>query len=94
VADTRTIYRSTIPVDDGPHMLHLTGPIVHVATRVEDCIEVWHIANPGGRVTARTFRIYGTGHPDVEGVHVGTAVTPSGRFVWHLMEQLGGEGRA
>ncbi|GIF08696.1 DUF7352 domain-containing protein [Actinoplanes siamensis] len=92
MGETRTIYRSAIPVDDGQHVLDLTGPIVHVATRSEDYVEVWHIHNPGEPADARTFRVYGTGHPDVEGVHVGTAVTPSGRLVWHLME-LGGERR-
>lgn len=83
------IFRYVIPVDGRWHTLHLTGPIVHVATRHEDCVEIWFMNNPYVGAKPRTLRVYGTGHA-IDGpraTHVGSAVTPSGRFVWHLMER-------
>lgn len=93
----RTVYRYEIPVDDGVHELEFTGPILHVAARREDTVEVWHLHNPGEPARTRYFRVHGTGHPVPDGKHVGTAltparvvmgsvVTPPGQFVWHLFE--------
>lgn len=83
----RVIHRYVIPVNDRWHLLELRGPIVHVATRHEDCMEVWALNDPAAKPQMREFRAYGTGHPiNAKTVHVGSAVTPSGRLVWHLME--------
>jgi hypothetical protein len=86
--DMRTIFRATIPVNDEWAVLELTGPIIHVATRGEDYIEIWFIHDPNTEPATRAFRVVGTGHPMAPALahHVGTAITPSGEFVWHLME--------
>lgn len=86
---TRTIHRLTIPVDGQWHTVALHGPIVHVATRQHRHVEIWFIDNDGACTPEerRTFRAYGTGQPDVKGTHVGTAITPGGELVWHLMER-------
>lgn len=84
---TRTIHRLAIPVDSTWHTVALHGPIVHVATRDHRYVEIWFIADPMVGQMLRTFRAYGTGQPDVEGKHVGTAITPDGHLVWHLMER-------
>lgn len=85
---SRHVYRSVIPVSDHWHVLELSGPIVHVATRGEDYVEVWHIDDTDGTPEQRAFRVVGTGHELAPALahHIGTAVTPSGRFVWHLFE--------
>ena len=87
VGASRRIYRDVIPVDDQWHELRLCGPIVHVATRHEDAVEVWHVHDPGQPVTVHAFCVVGTGHPVPPDAvdHVGSAITPSCRFVWHLM---------
>lgn len=84
----RTIFRQVIPVNDQWHTLELSGPIIHVATRHEDCVEIWFINDPAAETETRAFRVVGTGHtmPPALATHVGTAITPSGRLVWHLME--------
>lgn len=82
---SRTIHRYVLPVDDQWHTLDLTGPVMHVATRGEEYVEIWAIVDPAVTPYTRTYRVYGTGQPDVEGAHLGTAITPSGRFVWHVM---------
>jgi hypothetical protein len=84
----RAILRQTIPVDDQWHILSLRGPIVHVATRGEDYVEVWFIEDSETKAEDRAFRVIGTGQLLAPALarHVGTAITPSGRFVWHLME--------
>lgn len=94
MADSRTILHEFIPVDDAWHTIEVGGPIVHVATRSEDYVEIWFIQDPAVIPQRRTYRVFGTGHPDVEGAHVGSAITPSGNFVWHLMERGGGADRA
>jgi hypothetical protein len=93
VRSTRSIFRQSIPVDDQWHTLHLSGPIVHVATRGEDYVELWFIDDPAVEPEARAFRVVGTGQPMAPALayHVGTAITPSGRFVWHLMEHERGQ---
>ncbi len=81
------IYRIEIQADDRWHKVMMSGPIVHVATRTEDVVEVWYEHEPSAPTQARSFRVFGTGQSGVMGKHVGTAVTPSGRLVWHLREQ-------
>jgi hypothetical protein len=83
---TRRILRTVIPVDDQWHTLELHGPIVHVATRGIDHVEVWFEDDPSVAEATRAFRAYGTGMA-VEGRHVGTVITPGGGLVWHLMER-------
>lgn len=84
--EVRTILREVIPVDGSPHPVEMRGPVVHVATRGEDYVELWILYDPAVVPHRRVFRVVGTGQPGIEGRHVGTAVTPSGRFAWHLME--------
>ena len=82
-----SIFRYEVPVDDRWHTVPLGGDIEHVAARRPDVVEIWaeHHHN-SVRVRNRSFRVYGTGQPDVEGVHVGTALAADGRLVWHLRE--------
>lgn len=84
----RHIYREVIQVDDQWHERTLRGPILHVATRHEDAIEFWHLHDTDQPVTKHAFRVVGTGHQMAPALalYVGSAITPSGTFVWHLME--------
>jgi hypothetical protein len=88
VASSRQIFRQTIPVDDQWHVIELSTPIVHVASRAENSVEVWFINIPWADTRLYAFRVFGTGQPlpPVADRHVGTAITPSGQLVWHLME--------
>jgi hypothetical protein len=79
------IWRYSVPIDDQWHEVHLSGAVLHVATRTVDAVDFWAL-NSGGPQVSRRFRVFGTGHPLPVGVrHVGTA--PTGPFVWHLMEE-------
>lgn len=84
----RRVYRTSVPVDDGWHTITMRGPILHVATRFEDQVEVWHLDDDETAASDRTFRVVGTGHSFAPALatHVGTAITPSGVLVWHLFE--------
>jgi hypothetical protein len=84
----KTVFRQLIPVDDQWHTLELSGPIIHVAARREDAVEFWFIDDPAADPEMRAFRVVGTGQPLAPALahHVGTAITPSGQLVWHLME--------
>lgn len=81
-----TIYRYEVPVDDRWHRLVLTGPILHVASRRPEVVEVWALANDH-RPEVCELRAFGTGQPLPADAHryVGTALV--GRLVWHLYER-------
>ncbi|MFD9564360.1 hypothetical protein [Streptomyces sp. NPDC059994] len=80
------IYRYEIPVDDQWHAVQLSGDVIHVACRNPRAVELWGIHTDGPSAT-RGFRVFGTGQPLPGKVrHVGTAPTPDGQLVWHLLE--------
>ena len=81
------IHRYEVPVDDRPHRHILGGPIVHVAAFHVDAVEFWAVYDVDGMQQQRAFQVVGTGHEIPSGArHVGTAIAPGGRLVWHLME--------
>lgn len=83
------MHRYTVPVDDRPHLLQLTGRILHVAKRDRSSVEVWAYASAGPAVVRRV-QVFGTGQQLPNDVtperHLGTAITPGGHLVWHLFE--------
>lgn len=88
---TYRIYRYEVPVDDRWHTFKC-GPPLHVACRHHGFVEFW--AHPfeddaDEFVDELRFRVYGTGHeiPE-EALYVGTALTPDGALVWHLVSDL------
>lgn len=84
----RAIFRQVVPVDDQWHPFTLTGPIVHVGTREENCVEIWFMNEPASEAQPRAFRVFGTGQAiePATARHVASVITRSGRFVWHLLE--------
>lgn len=83
----RKIFREVIPVDDQWHALTLRGEVLHVATRVEGAVEFWHLCDYDAPAVTRTFIVVPTGRVLMPAARwVGSAITPSGRLVWHLME--------
>jgi hypothetical protein len=77
--------RWTIPADDQWHEVNANGGIAFVATRAEPYAEVWTIVHDDFPEENRSLRIYGTGAPiDSGGDYIGSAITPSGRLVWHV----------
>ncbi len=81
----RRVLRELVPVDDQVHELAVTGPIVHVAARREDAVDVWWVYDSDVPERVLLVRVFGTGHLVPAGPeYLGTAVTPSGRLVWHL----------
>ena len=85
---TARIFRYEVPVDGRPHVLRLSvSPVLHVACRKAEMVELW-VMDCGDPPIERTFQVVGTGHPLPDGWvgHWGTAITPSGQLVWHLLE--------
>lgn len=90
----RRILRAVVPVDDTWHPREVRGEIVHVGTRKENAVEFWWLDDPAAVAERRVFQVVGTGEPLTPKLtrHVGSAITPSGRYVWHLMEFERGDG--
>lgn len=87
------ILRYEVPVDDHWHTLTLPGPIVHIATRRPEVVEVW-ATDDGVGSQELDLIVVGTGQPYPAGgdvCHRGTAIVPGGALVWHLMQR--GPGR-
>lgn len=90
---TARILRFEVLVDDQWHSIQLPGPIVHVAARLPDAVEVWATTDGFGAQEV-DLMVVGTGQPYPAGgqvCHVGTAIVPGGALVWHLMQR--GPGR-
>lgn len=89
----RTVWKYTIPVDDGYHPIPV-GKVVHVEWLHHDAVYVWVETDveeskhrPAVVQGLRGVRVFGTGQPIPDDiVHLGTAVMPDdiGRLVWHL----------
>lgn len=84
----RRVYRATIPVIADRRVVSMTGPILHVAARQEDSVEVWWLHDTDIEPVDRAFQVVGTGHDLASALatHIGSAITPSGNLVWHLFE--------
>lgn len=88
------IHRAELPIDDRPHGIDLTGEILHTASRRPGALDVWYQARPAGMdPMRRSFQIVGTGQPIpahlglyLHSTHAGTAITPDGALVWHVLE--------
>lgn len=86
------IHRAELPLDDRPHGIDLTGGILHTAVRRPNVLDVWYQARPDEMAPMRrSFQIVGTGQPipahlGLHIFHVGTAISPDGQLVWHVIE--------
>lgn len=88
------IHRAELPLNDRPHGIDLTGEILHVAARRTGAVDVWYQARPDGEEPMRrSFQVVGTGQPipthlglSIVGGHKGTAISPDGQLVWHVLE--------
>ncbi|MFF7335400.1 hypothetical protein [Streptomyces sp. NPDC008150] len=94
MTEPAVIHRVELPIDDRPHGIDLTGVILHVASRRHGYLDVWYQARPADvDHMRRAFQVVGTGQPipahlgaHIAGGHKGTAITPDGQLVWHLLE--------
>lgn len=84
---SKQVLRWYVPVDDRDHPIG-AGRVVHVACRGDDIdvVTVWtEETDETKKTVGRRARVYGTGQPVPAGdEHIGTAVTSTGRLVWHL----------
>ena len=83
------IHRTELPIDDRPHGIDLTGDILHTAVRRHGMVDVWYQTRPDTvEPMRRSFQVVGTGQPIPVplGRHHGTALTPDGALVWHVLE--------
>lgn len=84
------IYRYEILVDGEWHSIEMRGDVVHVGCRKDNVVEFWSLVHPGALPAKRAFRVFGTGHTLPLGLrHVGTTISTSKLFAWHLFEDEG-----
>lgn len=87
----RTVWKYAVEVDDDEHTIGMPAGsrIVHVDSADARVVVFWAEVEPKSPPVARTFRVFGTGHPIPEGEgwgHVGTAPSEYA-LVWHLYER-------
>jgi hypothetical protein len=91
----RQVFRYTIPVDDQPHVIHLTNEPLHVASGMTlDEVEFWAEHDTGALEYPAVFQVVGTGQPLPDGArYVGTAPRTRQGLVWNLYQvSLAGAG--
>jgi hypothetical protein len=91
VVTSQRILRYEVPVDGLWHEIPLTHDPLAVAARDLNAVEFWAVQNmPPVIVRNRQFMVVGTGDvmPTEWHRHWGTAVTPGGSYVWHLLERV------
>ena len=82
----REMHRYEVPIDDGPHVIPLSGSPVAVAAQTHAYVVEFWAEDTGGPPVKRMFQVFGTGHALPEGARwVGTCARVEG-FVWHLYE--------
>ena len=85
----RIVAKWTVAVDDKPHQIG-GGTVVHIACQFPDVLNVvtvWTIEprNAEAAPPKQTVQVFGTGQPlPLFAVPLGSAITASGRLVWHL----------
>lgn len=82
----RQVFRYVVPVDDRPHVIHLTNDPLHVANGVTlDEVDFWAEHDTGGLEYPAAFQVVGTGQPLPDGArYVGTCPRTREGVVWHL----------
>lgn len=94
----RRMFRYAVPVDDQAHVIRLTDGPVRAVTAIRGLtagsfVEFWAEHAEGAPVTARAFRVFGTGHPLPDGAEwAGTCPRTRDGLVWHLFEVPAGDG--
>ncbi len=79
------VLRWSLPVDDQIHEFELRGPIVHVAARQLDMVDLWEVADDRRRPVKVRMQAYGTGQEVLHGArYIGTALAAGGALVWHV----------
>jgi hypothetical protein len=85
----RIVAKWPVSVDDRPHPIG-GGEVVHVGIQHPgdiDTVTVWTIEPRTGAQPKRVVQIFGTGQPlPYFAVHLGSAITMNGMFVWHVFE--------
>lgn len=95
---SKTVHRYEVPVDDQTHTIRLTSnPHAVAVTRPLGrgyVMEFWTQFHGEEYAIARSFRVYGTGHPIPDAAKWwGTAARVDG-LVWHLFELPSESGEA
>jgi hypothetical protein len=82
----RQVFRYVVPVDDRPHVIHLTNDPLHVANGMTlDEVEFWAERDMDAPEYPAAFQVVGTGHPVPDGArYVGTCPRTREGYVWHL----------
>lgn len=82
----RQVFRYTVPIDEQPHVIQLTGDPLHVANgTLIDEVEFWAEHDMDAPEYPAVFQVVGTGDPVPDGaVHAGTTPRDAVGGVWHL----------
>jgi hypothetical protein len=86
---TKTVLRYEVPIDDRPHTFPLTyTPHAVAAKRIGAThrVEFWAEHDDGLGAVARSFQVFGTGHPIPATARLRGTAERLDDLVWHLYE--------
>ncbi len=84
MAAPKTVYKYVIPLEDFPTIQappHLEW--LHVAEQGGKLC-IWARVDPNRPLVKHKLRVAGTGHPEVEGFYLGSALMREGALVFHV----------
>lgn len=88
-ASTNVVWKFPMEFHPGvqQHSMPVGAKILHVEEQAGRPV-MWAQVNPIADTEVRSFKLVGTGHADIysNDGYVGTALTASGAFVWHVYE--------
>ncbi len=83
-----TVYKYSFIISDGVTLMLPQGAeLLHVAQQ-HDLHElcVWARVDPSRPKVPRCINVRGTGHPDADGIYVGTVILRGGAIVLHVFD--------
>lgn len=81
-----TVYKYTVPAEDRPVVRTHKGAELLCVAEQFGALCLWVRVDPSQPETMRGLRVAGTGHPDADGVYVGTALLAGGSLVLHVFD--------
>jgi hypothetical protein len=81
-----SVWKFELRVDDLQEVRMPTGAELLCVATQGSVVMLWARVSPDARQSVRLIRIAGTGHPDADGVYVGTFQLNGGALVFHVFD--------
>jgi len=84
----QTIWKYQLDLKDDRHIIPMPKGATIISLGMQHGLPTfWAEVDPAAQIEPRYFQVHGTGHPIANGgTFIGTALSPTNPFVWHIYE--------